>query len=110
MILYNYKESLSKRIGLIVCIIDFYNWSREVMVMTVQQQVAERINGLSEEGAFFIEQVLDSMKPTFFITTEENERKVDVKKRFGAGEGIIKNVEEFKSNNDEIMKMFEGFE
>ncbi len=65
MILYNYKESLSKRIRLIVCIIDFYNWSREVMVMTVQQQVAERINGLSEEGAIFIEQVLDSMKPTF---------------------------------------------
>jgi len=96
MILCNYKESLSKRIRLIVCIIDFYNWSREVMVMTVQQQVAERINGLSEEGVFFIEQVLDSMKPTFFITTEENERKVDVKKRFGAGEGIIKNVEEYK--------------
>ena len=76
MILYNYKESLSKRIRLIVCIIDFYNWSREVMVMTVQQQVAERINGLSEEGAFFIEQVLDSMKPTFLSLQKKMKEKL----------------------------------
>lgn len=81
--------------------------------MTVQQQVAKRVNNLSEEGAIFIEQVLNSMKPTFFIaaTTEtDKKKKVDVSKRFGAGKGIIKNVDQFKSDNDEIAKMFEGFE
>ena len=78
--------------------------------MTVQQQVADRIGNLSDEGAIFIEQVLNNMNPTFFVSSVQENKKVDVSKRFGAGKGIITNVDEFKNDNEEIAKMFEGFE
>ena len=81
--------------------------------MTVQQQVANRVANLSEEGARLIDQMLNSMKTTFFVSNTSASKEpgtFDVSKRFGAGEGIITNVENFKSDNDEIAKMFEGFE
>ena len=35
--------------------------------MTVQQQVCARIINMSDEGAAFIEQVINNMNPVFFI-------------------------------------------
>lgn len=74
--------------------------------MTVQQQVAERVVGMSDEGATLIQKILDSMSSTFFTQTEEPAR-VDVKKRFGAGKGIIGNTDDFDRYNDEIAAEFE---
>ena len=36
-------------------------------LMTVQQQVCARIINMSDEGAAFIEQVINNMNPVFFI-------------------------------------------
>ena len=42
--------------------------SWEEIKMTVQQQVANRVANLSEEGARLIDQMLNSMKTTFFVS------------------------------------------
>ena len=78
--------------------------------MTVQQQVAERVMNLSDEGVELVGQLLNSLNPLLFTekgVLSETVRKADVSKRFGAGKGIIRNTEEFDSFNGEIAVLFE---
>ena len=77
--------------------------------MTLQQQVAERVMGLSEEGAELVDQLLNSLNPLLFISNGPLPEKTDVCKRFGAGKGIIVNTDEFDSCNSEIAELFKGF-
>ena len=81
--------------------------------MTVQQQVCARINDMSDEGAAFINQVINNMNPIFLarkgnaiIDTE----MVDVSKRIGIAKGIIEDSDDFDKWNDEIADLFEGIE
>ena len=77
--------------------------------MTVQQQVAERVLKLSDEGAELVSQLLNSFNPILFVGGKSN-HQVDVSRRFGAGKGIIRNVDEFDSFNGEIAELFERFD
>ena len=80
--------------------------------MTVQQQVCIRVNNMSDEGAEFINQIINNMKPSFFVDSPAPRAKIDktdVSKRFGAGKGIIGNTDNFDKYNDEIADMFEVY-
>lgn len=64
--------------------------------MTVQQQVCARIINMSDEGAAFINQVINNMNPVFFTGQVEKKSdmdEVDVSKRIGIGKGIIEDPE-----------------
>lgn len=79
--------------------------------MTIQQQACSRILGMSDEGAAFINQVINNMNPIFF--TREGSAKidtetVDVSKRIGIGKGIIEDFKDFGKWDDEIADLFEG--
>ena len=79
--------------------------------MTVQQQVCSRIIDMSDEGAAFINQVINTMDPVFFIRNHHTNLKtenIDVSKRIGKGKGIIEDPEDFDKWNDEIADLFEG--
>ena len=76
--------------------------------MTVQQQVAQRVMNLSDEGAALLGQLLNGLNPLFFLRNEA--AVIDVTKRFGAGKGIICNTDEFDSFNGEIAELFERFD
>ena len=76
--------------------------------MTVQQQVAQRVMNLSDEGAALVGQLLNGLNPLFFLRKEAS--ATDVSKRFGAGKGIIRNTDEFDSLNGEIAELFERFD
>lgn len=60
--------------------------------MTVQQQVCARIINMSDEGAAFINQVINNMNP-IFLTPKTNTGCdvdiVDVSRRIGIGKGLI---------------------
>ena len=80
--------------------------------MTVQQQIAERVMNLSDEGAELVDQLLNGLNPLLFIHGDPSTEKrvsADVSRRFGAGKGIIVNTDEFDSFNDEIAELFKGF-
>ena len=77
--------------------------------MTVQQQVAERVMNLSDEGAELIGRLLNGLDPVYFNLhgpTQKNTDTFDVAKRFGMGKGIILNTDEFDRYNDEVGKLF----
>lgn len=79
--------------------------------MTVQQQVCDRIVNMSDEGAAFINYVINNMNPVYLtrntiIGTDKD--SVDVSKRIGIGRGIIEDPEDFDKWNDEIADLFEG--
>lgn len=79
--------------------------------MTLQQQACMRINNLSDEGAAFINHVLNSMNPNYFVRRTRNDREVkqlDVSRRIGIAEGMFKVPDDFDKYNDEIADMFEG--
>lgn len=79
--------------------------------MTVQQQVCARIINMSDEGAAFIDQVINNMNPIFFIkknNTKYNSEVIDVSKRIGIGKGIIEDPTDFDKWDDEIADLFEG--
>lgn len=79
--------------------------------MTVQQQVCARIINMSDEGAAFIDQVINNMNPIFFIgknNTKFNSEAIDVSKRIGIGKGIIEDPADFDKWDDEIADLFEG--
>ncbi|MDE7477485.1 MAG: hypothetical protein K2M91_05985 [Lachnospiraceae bacterium] len=60
--------------------------------MTVQQRVCARIINMSDEGAAFINQVINNMNPAFFpeeADIKNNMNVVDVSNRIGIGKGII---------------------
>lgn len=79
--------------------------------MTVQQQVCARIINMSDEGAAFINQVINNMNPVFLtgeVNAELGAETVDVSKRIGIGKGIIEDTEDFDKYNDEIADLFEG--
>ena len=76
--------------------------------MTVQQQIAQRVMNLSDEGAALVGQLLNGLNPLFFLR-EEN-ASADVSKRFGAGKGIIVNTDVFDNCNGEIAELFERFD
>lgn len=81
--------------------------------MTVQQQVCARIINMSDEGAAFINQVINNMNPVFFIKDAEIQPltdTVDVSKRIGVGKGLIEESENFDKWNEEIADLFEGIE
>ena len=78
--------------------------------MTEQQQLAERVMNLSDEGAKLVSQLLNSLNLIFFMGAgAESAKKTDVSCRFGAGKGIIRNTDEFDSFNSEIAELFERF-
>lgn len=79
--------------------------------MTVQQQVCARIINMSDEGAAFINQVINNMNPVFFtgkIEKKTDIEEVDVSKRIGVGKGMIEDPEDFDKWNDEVADLFEG--
>ncbi|MCM1183207.1 MAG: hypothetical protein NC337_07520 [Roseburia sp.] len=79
--------------------------------MTVQQQVCDRIINMTDEGAYFINQVINNMNPVFLTGNsgkESGKDAVDVSKRIGIGKGIIEDPEDFDKWNDEIADLFEG--
>lgn len=79
--------------------------------MTVQQQVCSRIIDMSDEGAAFINQVINNMNPVFFVrkhNTNLNTETIDVSKRIGIGKGIIEDPEDFDKWDNEIADLFEG--
>ncbi len=79
--------------------------------MTVQQQVCARIANMSDEGAAFIEQVINNMNPVFFVgknNVKSNKESFDVSKRIGIGKGIIEDPADFDKWSDEIADLFEG--
>ena len=79
--------------------------------MTVQQQIAERVMSLSDEGAELVEQLLNGLNPLYFVNPAPNRKdKPDVSKRFGAGKGIIVNTDAFDSMNEEIAELFKEFD
>lgn len=73
--------------------------------MTVQQQVCNRIINMSDEGAAFINEVIDNMNPVFL-----NGSTVDVTRRIGIGKGLIEDPEDFDRWSNEIADLFEGNE
>lgn len=79
--------------------------------MTVQQQVCARIINMSDEGAAFINQVINNMNSVFFtgkIEKKTDIEEVDVSKRIGVGKGMIEDPEDFDKWNDEVADLFEG--
>ena len=79
-------------------------------IVTVQQQVCNRIINMSDEGAIFINQVINNMNPVFFTnkTVSAADNNIDVSKRIGAGKEILTDSEDFDKWNDEIADLFEG--
>ena len=79
--------------------------------MTVQQQVCNRIINMSDEGAAFINQVINNMNPVFLMgetAIEYDKTRIDVSKRIGIGKNIIEDPENFDKWNDEVADLFEG--
>lgn len=79
--------------------------------MTIQQQICDRILNMSDEGAVFINQVINNMNPVLFVQKEHDGMDagaVDVSKRIGIGRGIIDESEDFDKWDDEIADLFEG--
>lgn len=81
--------------------------------MTVQQQVANRIINMSDEGARFIGQVIDNMNPVFFTVKnpsieDQPQSEIDTSKRIGIAKGLLGNTDNFDKWNDEIAELFEG--
>lgn len=79
-------------------------------LMTVQQQVCARIINMSDEGAAFIEQVINNMNPVFFIgknNLKSTTEAIDVSKRIGVGKGIIEEPTGFDKWDEEIADLFE---
>ena len=79
--------------------------------MTVQQQIAERVMSLSDEGAELVEQLLNGLNPLYFVGPVPSRKdKPDVSRRFGAGKGIIVNTDAFDSMDGEIAELFKEFD
>ena len=79
--------------------------------MTVQQQIAERVMNLSDEGAELVGQLLNGLNPLYFVSpVPDRKDKPDVSKRFGAGKGIIVNTDAFDNMNEEIAELFREFD
>ena len=79
--------------------------------MTVQQQIAERVMNLSDEGAELVQQLLNGLNPLYFVGSVPNRKdKPDVARRFGAGKGIIIGTDAFDSMNEEIAELFKEFD
>lgn len=79
-------------------------------LMTVQQQVCARIINMSDEGAAFIEQVINNMNPVFFIgknNLKSTTEAIDVSKSIGVGKGIIEEPTDFDKWDEEIADLFE---
>lgn len=67
------------------------------------QAIMERINNLTDDGVELIDQIIDSLNPKYFIV--QPDEIGDVKKRIGAGKGLIGNTDHFDDCNDEIAKL-----
>lgn len=66
---------------------------------------------MTDEGAAFIEQVINNMNPIFFVgkkCTLSDPETMDVSKGIGIGKGIIEDPEDFDKWDDEIADLFEG--
>lgn len=66
---------------------------------------------MSDEGAAFINQVINNMNPVFLMgetAIEYDKTRIDVSKRIGIGKNIIEDPENFDKWNDEIADLFEG--
>ena len=79
--------------------------------MTLQQQVCARIINMSDEGAAFINQVINNMNPVFLIgkqNAKSDIESIDVSKRIGIGKGLIEDPADFDKWDNEIAGLFEG--
>ena len=78
--------------------------------MTLQQQVCARIINMSDEGAAFINQVINNMNPVFLIgkqNAKSDIESIDVSKRIGIGKGLIEDPTDFDKWDEEIADLFE---
>ena len=78
--------------------------------MTLQEQAQEKIKMLSDDGAAFILQVMNSMNPTLYVdgVLEQSEKNDSIEKRVGIARGEFVVPDDFDKYNDEIADMFEG--
>lgn len=79
--------------------------------MTVQQQVCARIIDMTDEGAAFINQVINNMNPVFLTRNDSvmaDMEEIGVSKRIGIAKGMIEETDDFDKWNDEIADLFEG--
>ncbi len=77
--------------------------------MTVQQQVCNRIINMSDEGAAFINQVINNMNPVFLMgetAIEYDKTRIDVSKRIGIGKNIIEDPENFDNIGTRLTDCF----
>ena len=82
--------------------------SRSMDQKMSHQAIMERINNLTDDGVELIDQIIDSLNPRYFIVQPDEIGGFDVKKRIGAGKGIIGKTDHFDDCNDEMAKMFSG--
>ena len=78
--------------------------------LTLQQQVCARIINMSDEGAAFINQVINNMNPVFLIgkqNAKSDIESIDVSKRIGIGKGLIEDPTDFDKWDEEIADLFE---
>ena len=79
--------------------------------LTLQQQVCARIINMSDEGAAFINQVINNMNPVFLIgkqNAKSDIESIDVSKRIGIGKGLIEDPTDFDKWDNEIADLCEG--
>ena len=66
---------------------------------------------MSDEGAAFINQVINNMNPVFLIgkqNAKSDIESIDVSKRIGIGKGLIEDPADFDKWDNEIADLFEG--
>ena len=72
--------------------------------MTVQQEAAKLINGLPDDSARAIIELIKTMMPAKTMAAPSE----DTSRRFGAGKGIITDSPIFDELDAEIEEMFTG--
>ena len=78
-----------------------------------QQQLTKRISTLSDEGIELVNQIINGLNPSFFVTTDEmsmvgQTKKTDVSRRIGIVRGRLGDTSNFGKWDEEIASFFEG--
>ena len=82
--------------------------------MTVlQQQLTKRISTMSDEGIELVNQIINNLSPSFFVTTEDisvdgQTEITDVSKRIGIAKGRLGDTSNFSKWDEEIASLFAG--
>ena len=81
--------------------------------MTVQQQVAEQVVNLSDEGAELVGLLLNRLNPLLFTENgvlSETVRTADVSRRFGAGKALSETRRNLTDSMVRLRNYLRGFE